>query len=253
MGIFDFFKPKVLTHEQKVEMAYSCYKQDMVDKLFPQGKVQVSKIIFSLAKIYNLNLENCDAKMYYEILSTYTDVLIRRVVTKSTDKHIITSLQIKHANLGKNEETAKLLITFCTLNMSDNSFALDTNQNCAKFYLINDMYANNEEISKQNAGEEEKFINDPEYGLIPEKPIFTCGVTGSEKYLDKLRLDNGEKIKWERLGSTSADSVNGMIDIYEITTLSGDKCKDIYINMYGNINSTHDSEGFKIEDNFFYF
>ena len=90
MGFFDFLKKKGPSHEEKVELAYRCYKADMVGMIFPGGKNQASKIICSLAKIYNLNLEVCDAKMYYNILSTYSHVLIRRVVTQSADSQIVT-------------------------------------------------------------------------------------------------------------------------------------------------------------------
>jgi len=252
MGFFDFFKPKALTHEQKVEMAYSCYKQDMVEKIFPQGKQQASKIICSLAKIYNLKLEECDAKKYYEILSTYTAVLIRKVISKSSDNAIMQNLQVEYKELVEDKEIARLVLTFCILNMNDNAFSLDTEQNCTKLKLTNDMYVGNEKIAKQNLELEKKFINDPDYGFVPEKPIFTCGVKGSEKYLEQLCFENGERIQWNRVGSTSVDGVNGMIDVYEISTLSGEKYKELYINMYGSSDSRHAPKGFIIDDVIFF-
>lgn len=66
--------------------------------------------------------------------------------------------------------------------------------------------------------------NDPEFGLVPEKPIFTLAteiVDGQRTYLGKLRTLNGDKITWKRLGSTSVEGINGMIDIYETFLPSG--------------------------------
>ena len=114
MGFFDFLKKKGPSHEEKVELAYRCYKTDMVGMIFPGGKEQASKIICSLAKIYNLNIEVCDAKMYYNILSTYSDVLIRRIVTQSADGQIVTSLQVKHADLVKTPDIGRKVLAYVT-------------------------------------------------------------------------------------------------------------------------------------------
>ena len=43
--------------------------------------------------------------------------------------------------------------------------------------------------------------NDPEFKLVPEKPIFTLAteiVDGQRAYLGKLRTPNGDKISWKR-------------------------------------------------------
>ena len=77
--------------------------------------------------------------------------------------------------------------------------------------------------------------DDPEFGLVPEKPIYTLAtdiVEGQRAYLSKLRTSNGEKITWKRLGSTSAEGIHGMIDIYETFLPSSQLYKTLYINMY---------------------
>ena len=89
--------------------------------------------------------------------------------------------------------------------------------------------------------------NDPEFGLVPEKPIFTLAteiVDGQRTYLGKLRTLNGDKITWKRLGSTSVEGINGMIDIYETYLLSGAPYKTLYINMYGAKTSKTAPAGF---------
>lgn len=89
--------------------------------------------------------------------------------------------------------------------------------------------------------------NDPEFGLIPEKPIFTLAteiVDGQRTYLGKLRTANGDKISWKRTGSTFANGINGMVDIYETFLPSGVPYKTLYINMYGARTSKSAPAGF---------
>ena len=90
--------------------------------------------------------------------------------------------------------------------------------------------------------------SDDDFGLIPEKPIFTLAlksVDGEEEYLDKLYTESGEKIKYTRRGSTSAEGINGMIDIYDTFLPSGQPYKTIYVNMYGAKASASAPKGFK--------
>lgn len=90
---------------------------------------------------------------------------------------------------------------------------------------------------------------DDDFGLVPEKPIFTPAlksVDGEKEYLDKLYTVNGEKIKYNRRGSTSVNGLNGMIDIYETYLPSGHPYKTIYINMYGAKRSTKAPAGFTL-------
>lgn len=89
--------------------------------------------------------------------------------------------------------------------------------------------------------------DDADFGLVPEKPIFTLAlmsVDGEEEYLDKLYAASGEKIKYIRRGSTSVSGINGMIDIYDTYLPSGEPYKTIYINMYGAKKSIKAPVGF---------
>lgn len=98
-----------------------------------------------------------------------------------------------------------------------------------------------------NAKNQCNYENDPDFGLVPEKPIYTLGtklIDGEREFLNSLCTSDGEKIKWERRGSVSAEGVNGMIDIYDIYMQSGQLYKTIYINMYGAKRSTKAPVGF---------
>lgn len=244
MGLFDIFKKTPPTHEEKVDLAYRCYKQEMVSAIFPSGKQQVSNIICSLAKIYKLNLALCDARKYHEILTTYSDVLIRRIITQSSEKHILQSLQVKHAELVKNKEIAQQVLGFVILNMNNNAFALNTDEDFSVLDMAIASFSRIEQIASENLEAENANLDDPEYGLVVSKPIYTEGVGGSHKYLESLRTTLGEKLTWTRLGSTSSPEVNGMIDIYQGALPSGKIYKTLYVNMYGSKNSTKIPKGF---------
>ena len=91
--------------------------------------------------------------------------------------------------------------------------------------------------------------SDADFGLVPEKPIFTLAVesvAGEKEYLDELYALNSERITYNRRGSTCADGINGMIDIYETFLPSGQPYKTIYINMYGAKRSTKAPIGFSM-------
>lgn len=81
-----------------------------------------------------------------------------------------------------------------------------------------DAYANNEKVVADNAQAETQNFDDPEYGLVPNKPVYTQGVGGSKQYLSGLKSSLGEELAWNRRGSTSVSGVNGMIDIYDNPT-----------------------------------
>ena len=244
MGLFDIFKKKLLTHSEKVDLAYRCYKPEMVGMIYPGGKAQAGKIITSLSKIYGINLDTSDAKKYYDILTTYSDVVIRKVVTQSSDDHIVTSLQVKHGDLIKSKAIAQKALAFVTLNMNNNDFSIEADDDMAALDFMTDMFSQMEQTASQNADAENDNLDDPEYGLVVNKPIYTKGVNGSNRYLEELKTSLGEKLTWRRLGSTSAEGINGMIDIYESTLPSGKPYKTLYVNMYGSTNSKKIPKGF---------
>ena len=89
--------------------------------------------------------------------------------------------------------------------------------------------------------------SDSDFGLIPEKPIYTHAlksVDGEKEYLNDLRTVNGDKITYKRQGSMSMSGIHGMIDIYDTFLPSGQLYKTIYINMYGAKKSAKAPAGF---------
>lgn len=110
---------------------------------------------------------------------------------------------------------------------------------------------NTVEAMEANSKTQPDNENDSDFGLVPEKPIFTLAlmsVDGEKEYLNRLYTANGEKIKYNRRGSMSIEGINGMIDIYETFLPSGQPYKTIYINMYGAKKSTKAPDGFVLNN-----
>ena len=96
-----------------------------------------------------------------------------------------------------------------------------------------------------DSGAEKRYQNDPDYGLVPEKPIFVNGFMGSHSYLSMLQTDKGELLRTERRGSTKAEGINGPVDIYDTFRVNDHSAYGtIYICLYGNSNSNQAPKGY---------
>lgn len=102
-------------------------------------------------------------------------------------------------------------------------------------------------VIEANSQTQPNHESEADFGLVPEKPIYTLAlqsVDGELEYLNKLYTVNGQKIKYNRRGSMSVEGINGIIDIYDTFLPSGQPYKTIYINMYGAKKSTKAPNGF---------
>ena len=245
MGIMNLFKKKSPSHEEKVAAAYKCFKADMVEMVFPGKHKQAGCVVTSLAKICGYSLESCDAKRYFDLLSIYTDILIRRVITQTSNEMIVASLQTKHKEIVTTAEKARMIVAYTFLNMNDNNYTI---ADASAMELVKGMagaLAEQEQVVAGNDAAAAKNTSDPDYGLVVQKPIYTHGIGGSKAYLSRLKTIDGVELTWERAGSTSCDGVKGIIDIYEGYLPSGKLYKTLYVNMYGSTDSKTAPAGFK--------
>lgn len=84
-----------------------------------------------------------------------------------------------------------------------------------------------------------------EFGHEVTNPIPVNTVMGSIAYLGKLRTMDGTKVHYERVGSTSAENIDQVIDEYEIHA-NGRKVANLFICPYNKKNSDRAPKGFKI-------
>lgn len=247
MGFFDFFKKKPPTHEEKVELAYRCYKSEMVGLVFPGGKNQASNIIISLAKLYSTDLDVCTAQQYYSILSTFSDVYIRRTITNMADENIIASLQVKHGDYIKDKATAEKVLAYCKLNMNNPSFILDSLEKLELIDGCSGEMTEDEKLAVQNTDIQDASVEDSDYGLCMEKPIYTNGPEDSDSFLNSLKSTLGESLVWEKQETLDVDGVAGKVIVYNSSLPSGKSYKTLYVNEHGINAERKTPKGFTVE------
>ena len=249
MGLFDLFKTKSDSNAEKLNTAYKSFKPEVIAAVFPGGIKQAGRAVNSLGKIFGIDLQRSDSTVYRAIMAIYGEVVIHKVISNSSDQSIMTVLQNKYFSFVKNQEIAKETLAYVTLNMNDNTFELQSKDDFDRLNIMKEIYKNMEHTAAENVEAEKENLDDPEYGLVKNKPIYTQGVRGSYAYLESLRTDNGEPLTWNRLGSTSAEGIRGMIDVYEGRLPDGQVYKVLYVNMYGSGNSNSIPQGFKRRSN----
>ena len=77
-------------------------------------------------------------------------------------------------------------------------------------------------VYRKNRKNQPNYESDPEFGLVPNKPIYTLGiklVDGEEEYLNSLQTVSGNAITWSRHGSITVDGENGPVEKYDIIIL----------------------------------
>ena len=77
---------------------------------------------------------------------------------------------------------------------------------------------------------------DEDYGYCFSNPIMTSTISGSERYLQRLRTLEGQKFSWKRCGSYCVDIEdvqNVMVDMYQLY-LRDDEYTEIFICPYGH-------------------
>lgn len=248
MGLFDIFKKKPPTHEEKVVLAHRCYKPELVSMVFPGGTQQVSNIIVSLAKIYGVALAPLTAKEYYGILTAFSDVFIRRTITQSTDEHIVMSLQVKHGDYIKDKTTAEKVLAYCKLSMSDSSFILDSEEKMKLLESCSGGMTEDETLSVQNL-ENQADTEDESYGLCMEKPIYANGHDDAETFLNTLKSALGEDLVWEQRETLDVEGIAGKVIVYNGSLPSGKSYKTVYVNEHGINADKKIPKGFTIAKN----
>lgn len=102
--------------------------------------------------------------------------------------------------------------------------------------------------AQKNAEIENKFLNDPEYGLVPEKPVFVNGFGSDKKYLSHLYTDEGAKLSFVRVGSAQVNDIAGPVDLYRLLLPDGTDYLQIYVCNYGSSTKKNSPKGTKYLD-----
>ena len=114
-------------------------------------------------------------------------------------------------------------------------------------FFLRDMIEKN---AAKNTEIETKSLNDPQYGLKPEKPVFINGFGPHHIYLNALCTPDGVELKNDRRGSMQVRGIEGPVDVYDLFLPNGKKYMTIYLCLYGSKNSVTAPRGlcFKAEN-----
>lgn len=196
MRMFSLFKKKEMGHSQKVEATYLRYNIDERKGFFPGGLCQADIIICSLAKVYGVALDAFDENGYYDILTSYTEAVLRKSIPGSDDEVIVCGFKVRHGNLARTIEMARRAFTYTLLNRMDRSFAIESEEDM--LFLCKAARSANKEASKKNEsifavdycfeGPLELAIYGKLYGA---DDVFTCWNPGNqyrEQYMKGFQL-----------------------------------------------------------------
>lgn len=195
MGLFDLFK-NTKTHEQKLDLAYRCFKPDMVEVVFVNEKKQANEVIIKFAEILQIDLDKKSELEYYEILQVYAYMVIKILIAKADEENTVKGLQVSHAKYVKNETMAKETLDFFLQNYSEN---IKMKQNPD---VSDDSKKDEEVIIDKNLSEEEllnngtQLLNNGDY--VQAKAYLL-------EYANKIEdMKRNESKKWMSFSSTIA-------------------------------------------------
>lgn len=193
MGLFDMFK-NLKTHEEKLDIAYRCFKPDIVGTIFVNEKKQANEVILKLAKILNIDLDKKSELEYYEILQVYAYMVIKVLIAKTNEENTVKGLQINHAKYVKNETMARKTLDFFLENYSYNIKLkqCDKKENIEEEKVIVDNNLNIDELLEKGT----QFFNSKDYDKAKEY---------LSEYANKIEeMKSNESEKWMSFNSSIA-------------------------------------------------
>ncbi|MBE6757095.1 MAG: hypothetical protein E7552_00915 [Ruminococcaceae bacterium] len=93
------------------------------------------------------------------------------------------------------------------------------------------------DMAPKNAHLCDLHLQDEDYGLVSDKPIFVAGFDEAKKYLSRLTNADNVAPNIRRLGSMTEDGISAPVDIYSLTFDNGEELR-IYVSNYGTKTST---------------
>lgn len=228
MGFFDIFK------KNKKQSELAKVMNQLQGQMFPGGKSEVMAQVNEVKKLLSGNYP-MDA-----ITGTFTYMTTMFTVTQDKSaERVVRQGALRRPHNQISEEDAMTMYKYIVRRHLIQNFGTCDDMMFNTFYAA---IGNSEDGCKTDVIPE----GYGEYGLCSTNPVPVRGIASSEVYLGKLRLENGEAIKWQRVGSTGAPNIKNSIDIYRIHTVSGREVGLIYISPYQATTSKIAPKGYKM-------
>jgi hypothetical protein len=116
----------------------------------------------------------------------------------------------------------------------------------SKMHQMKELYEAMQGFSEDGTDQDTIPEDFGEFGYDVTNPIPVNTIFGNTANLGRLRTLDGVKVRYERLGSTGAKNIKGLIDIYDI--YNGDeKISTLYVCPYNKKKLAIALKGFKLE------
>ena len=188
---------------ETVRKIYDDMDKDNRDKVFYGGLssaedilVSLTKAVFGSDKVNDLNIKLC--------FQIYLQTWIRS--RGGFNPVFSTPDYIAQALCKKFSGTEPSIVIKCVTYSLSKIYSHEPDLK-AKADAVMAIQQNVHDNAQKNAGIENAYLNDPEYGLVPEKPIFVNGFGNDKAYLSHLHTDNGTKLSFTRVGSSEIEGI----------------------------------------------
>ena len=180
-----------ITHEEKVKLAFERFSTPAASMLFPDGEEQANIVITSVGLLFDLDFIMLDDEDYFKILAIFKDFLIQKLLLKISNEAILKSLLSKHSWLLKTTKDAVRIFTFFDLHAKKTSFCIRTDSDILSVDMFSLILFPNHQYTDDNKDAHLENLDDEEFGLVRNKPVYTVGIPGSRGYLASLVTENG--------------------------------------------------------------
>jgi len=233
--------------EKYARKIYSGMKKEVREEVYPGEIPQMLTVYTALAEVFypSLAIDTLSA-VHIEYLqrfhiNVYAQKAFRTLVFASDEKTTNEVIIRRHP-----EFSTEIVLAAANVSMS---FFYDIfpglKEKVSYLRARDQMIA---EGAERTRGTEELHTDDPDYGLVPNKPIFTAGVKAEYEYADRLISDDGRELKYERIGTYDADGVGALVDGFDFSYDDGSPKCMVYLCMYSTKTSEKAPLGFKLRD-----
>lgn len=240
--ITKLFSGKKHNVNSAVERIYENTNKEHREKIFYGGLQSAERILISLAQETFNNTDDKSVEICFQIylqtwirarggfnpLFSSPDYIKRALCTRFASiksKAVLKCVSSSLSEIYKHEPELKM-----------KADAIETMKN-----RVSDNAHKNAEI-------ENSYLDDPEYGLVPEKPIFVDGFGSDKEYLSHLHAEDGTHLDFARVGSTVVEGVSGPVDLYRLILPDGADYLQIFVCNYGSSNKKIAPKGIKYID-----
>ena len=232
MGLFNRSK------HQDFEIVSKIYReanQEMVASVYYGNENAAYNILHKLMLVLTENKAAADESVYRLCSDVYLQVWIRKHGALSPEfmltDYIKYALHNKYMNVFR-EDILDRMIDESILYIYQNEPEIQTRDE----YISIIEQTESQNIQK-NAETELLNIDNPEYGLRPDMPVFVNGFGSDKEYLSRLRTKSGQELSFNREKSIEILGISGPVDEYSAFTPNNEYYGCIYICNYGSVTS----------------